>query len=186
MPLSTSYRYGNSVCNPIRATVLPIATPMKAKKQALVAALLDALTPQISLVVPAGHKTPKALLKTVRQLAEQLARLHDKQEKQATKASSPKPKELRQKLTDELVAILDAHFAEDVLAEQENKVITETAEELAAKLTKLRTKQTHKLAFTDAFATDQEASQEPSQAVGKYKSRKRPKALPPIDNLAGN
>jgi hypothetical protein len=159
---------------------------MKAKKQELVAALLEALTPQLSLVVPAGHKTPKALLKTVRQLAEQLARLHNKQEKQATKASSPKPKELRQKLTDELVAVLDAHFAEDVLAEQENKVITETAEELAAKLTKLRTKQTQKLAFTDGFAIDQEPSQDSSQATAKQPRRKRPKALPPVSNLAGS
>ncbi|WP_022821880.1 hypothetical protein [Hymenobacter norwichensis] len=157
---------------------------MKAKKQELIAALLEALTPQLSLVVPAGHKTPKALLKTVRQLAEQLARLRDKQEKQAAKTSNPK--EARRKLTDELVAVLDAHFAEDVLAEQENKVITETAEELAAKLTKLRTKQTQKLAFTETFITDQETSQDSSQAAGKKARRKRPKALPPVSNLAAS
>lgn len=161
---------------------------MKAKKQELVVTLLGALAPQLSLVVPAGHKPPKAVLKTVRQLAEQLVRLHDKQEKQAAKASSPKPKEMRQKLTDELVAVLDAHFAEDVLAEQENKVIAETAEELAAKLTKLRAKQPQKeqkLAFADAFTTDAE-SQDSLQAVVKQPSRKRPKPLPPLGALAGS
>lgn len=157
---------------------------MKAKKQELVATLLEALAPQLNLVVPAGHKTPKPLLKTVRQLAEQLVRLRNKQDKQATKASNPKPKELRQKLTDELVAVLDAHFAEDVLAEQENKVITETAEELAAKLTKLRSKQTQKpqkLAFTDAVATD---ATHPEQA--KQARRKRSKARPPVSAPVGS
>ncbi|MBO0356968.1 hypothetical protein J0X19_03335 [Hymenobacter sp. BT186] len=145
---------------------------MKAKKQELVATLLEALAPQLSLVVPAGHKTPKPLLKTVRQLAEQLVRVRNKQ---ASKAGSPKPKELRQKLTDELVAVLDAHFAEDVLAEQENKVITETAEELAAKLTKLRSKQTQKPAFTDTVATDTTQA-----APAKQARRKRPRAIPPV------
>lgn len=151
---------------------------MKAKKQELVATLLEALAPQLSMVVPTGHKTPKPLLKTVRQLAEQLVRLREKQEKQA---GNPKPKELRQKLTDELIAVLDAHFAEDVLAEQENKVITETAEELAAKLTKLRTKQPQKLSFTDAVATDVTHSEQAKQA-----RRKRSKALPPVSAPVGS
>jgi hypothetical protein len=159
---------------------------MKAKKQELVATLLEALTPQLSLVVPAGHKVPKPLLKTVRQLAEQLARLQDKQEKQALKNNSPKPKEFRQKLTDELAAVLDAHFAEDVLAEQENKVITETAEELAAKLTKLRTKQiqkVQKLAFTDVFIADAKAQ---GVSAAKPTRRKSPKPLSPVSTLAGS
>lgn len=159
---------------------------MKAKKQELVAALLEALVPQLSLVVPSGHKVPKPLLKTVRQLAEQLVRLQDKQEKQATKTNSPKPKELRQKLTDELIAVLDAHFAEDVLVEQENKVITETAEELAAKLTKLRTKQMQKvqnLAFTNAFLAD---AKPPGVSAVKPTGRKGPKPLSPVSTLAGS
>jgi len=154
---------------------------MKTLKKELVNELLAALAPQLSDVVPAGQKPPKGLLKTVRHLAEQLLRARMKQEKRAARAATLPPKEAKQKLTDELSAVLDAHFEEEVLAEKEMQLLTETAEELAGKLTKLRSKQARRNKKDSASAAE---TAEASSATTPAKRVVRRPANPSLPEIA--
>ena len=154
---------------------------MKAKKQELVHTLLDVLAPQLRSVVPPGEKMPKALLKSIGHVAEHLVRLRAKQEKRAAQAAAPTAKQQRKQLTEELVAVLDAHFAEDVLAEQETLLLTETAEELATKLTKLRTKQRRQEKEPTGPASEAARAEEGAAPGPEKRTRRRTKALPSVE-----
>lgn len=150
---------------------------MKIKKQALVVSLLETLAPQLDAVGLTGQKPPKSVLKAVRLLAEQFARLHARHEKRTAKAALLPGQQTRQKLTDELVAVLDAHFAQDVLAAPETALLTETAEELAAKLTKIRARQVKK----DRKAAAEPATGLPPVPAAKAVGRQvRAKPQPPV------
>ncbi|MBX0293043.1 hypothetical protein K3G63_21545 [Hymenobacter sp. HSC-4F20] len=125
---------------------------MNSQKQELVAHLLQQLAPQLEQTTPAGQAPPKAVLKAVQELASQLLRAQAKQEKRAAKALNPSPRELKQRLTDELTTVLTSHFSEEELFPQESTLLAESAEELAEKLTRLRLKQTRKTAASDSAA----------------------------------
>ncbi|TGD77613.1 hypothetical protein [Hymenobacter wooponensis] len=115
---------------------------MKPHKQALVQELSQQLAPQLSRVTLPGGKPPKGVLKALYLLAEQLDRAQAKQEKRA--ANALKPKQIKQKLSDELTLVLTTHFSDQELAAKESQLLAETADELAEKLTNVRTKQARK------------------------------------------
>jgi len=156
---------------------------MKTQKKELVQQLLESLAPQLSSVVPADQKPAKGLLKTVHHLADQLLRLRAKQEKRAAKAAALVPKEAKQKLTDELAAVLDAHFAGDALEGKTNELLTETAEELAGKITKLRNKQAKKK-VTQPVA--EEPATETADAAAKRSSRRSKNAAPAVADASAS
>jgi hypothetical protein len=158
---------------------------MKTKKKELVNELLVVLAPQLSGLVPAKQETPKAFVKAVRLLADQLLRMRAKQEKLAAKAVLT-PKKAKQKLTDELTAVLATHFSDEPLEEEASRLLNETAEELAVKLTKLHTRQVQKSkkAAPDAPAIIESAGDLVSAAPTKQTVR-RPtaKAVPRSKNM---
>jgi hypothetical protein len=158
---------------------------MKTKKKELVNDLLVVLAPQLSGIVPAGQEPPKAFVKAVRLLADQLLRLRAKQEKLAAKTVLT-PKKAKQKLTDELTAVLATHFSDEPLEEEANRLLTETAEELAGKLTKLHSKQAQKSkkSLPDASAS-LEAVGELASAAPPKRAVRRPsaKSLPPAKSM---
>ena len=151
---------------------------MKAQKQELTHTLLDLLAPQLSSVVLPGAKLPKALRQAIGRVAEHLVRLQAKQQKRAARAATPTAKQARQQLTGELVAVLDAHFAEDVLAEQETQLLNETAAELATKLTKLRAKQRRQPKEPTDPASEPAQAEEDVTSVPEKRTRRRTKAGP--------
>lgn len=117
---------------------------MKLKNPELVQELLKKLAPQLRQVVPAGQEPSRKLLQAIQQLAVQLERAREKKERQALKALNPSLKKDKQKLTNDLTALLTSHFSEGELAEKETILLTETAHELAEKFTKLRTRHLRK------------------------------------------
>lgn len=151
---------------------------MKAQKQALVPLLLDLLAPQLTTVVPAGAKLPKALRQAIGRLAEHMVRLQAKQAKRAARAATPTAKQERQQLTGELEAVLDAHFAKDGLAEQETQLLSETAAELATKLTKLRRQQSRPEKEPAGEVKEPVREEEQATPEPEKRTRRRAQALP--------
>ena len=149
---------------------------MKTQKKELVQQLLESLAPQLSSVISADQKTPKGVLKTVHHLADQLLRMRAKEEKRAAKAATLAPKEAKQKLTDELVAVLDAHFAAETLEEKASHLLVETAEELASKLTKLRSKQAQANKKKTDLPTEPEQEEAAPATTNKRTTRTAAKA----------
>jgi len=154
---------------------------MKAKKKELVNDLLVTLASQLSGIAPADQKTPKGVQKAIRHLAAELLRARSKEEKRLAKAATLKPKEVKQRLTDELVAVLDAHFAEDVLEARASQLLTETAAELADKLTKLRGKQAQKASKNDLAVTELIEASVVVAAPAPRATRRVVKAAPAVD-----
>jgi len=112
---------------------------MKTNKKALIEELTVSLAPYFSSKPDAEPKLPKSMAKTVERLAEQILQLRTKQQKKVAQVA---PRAARQALTDELAGLLDSHLHEagDEQADKVARVITKTAEQLAGKLTKLRSR----------------------------------------------
>ena len=127
---------------------------MKAPKKLLLHQLTAVLLPHLAL--PLGSKLPKGIGKTIDHLTDQILR---------QRAKHNTAKTTRQALSDQLAGLLDTHLheAEDPERTPEvTRVITQSAEKLAGKLTKLRP--TLALASPAPEAT---ASKEPKRRTGK-------------------
>ncbi|UYZ61167.1 hypothetical protein [Hymenobacter latericus] len=130
---------------------------MPSKRKALVAELLAALSPQLTPVVGADNNLPKPIAKLIRQLANQIQRAAEKQSQRAQQSGNSAAK---QKLTDELLLVIQAYLGDEISADEPLPAqLEQSAVELATRVTKLR---------------------------GQRPRKPAAPADPPIESLAGN
>lgn len=110
---------------------------MPPTKKDLLTDLLLALEPQLAAVTPTGKDVPKGVAKALKQLAAQLHAAQAKQARQTQRTAAPA---MQQRLTEELLAVVQVHLGEDAPTGKAAHRLEEAAEDLATQVTKVRAK----------------------------------------------
>ncbi|KUG09075.1 hypothetical protein [Solirubrum puertoriconensis] len=153
---------------------------MSTKKKELLADLLSCLSPLIQPITPAGGDVPRGVAKAIRRLAEQIQLQQAKLARREAKAG---PQAARQRLTEELLGVVNTYLGEDAPADDRSADrLQQSAAELADKAAKLRARQEKSRAeqslVPEEVASAAEGPATPPTPVPVRRSRKRPAANP--------